>query len=178
MTSPPQQGKRIHHKLHHNVATIAELQHGVQRRVGRQQRAVEIGTARIGQPSTLYGLLAMVLLWTSYNLYAAHAGWRVPDPSPFPALQGAVALFAALVATMVLTTQNRQNIEAEQRAHLNLQINLIAEQKSAKIIALLEELRRDLPSVRNRVDAVAQAMQEEVDPSAVIEALENTKDPG
>lgn len=34
-----------------------------------------------------------------------------------------------------------------------------------------EELRRDLPNVRNRVDLVAEQMQESVDPHAVLDAL-------
>jgi len=66
--------------------------------------------------------------------------------------KGAFGLFGALVATTVLTAQNRQNVENERRAHLELQVNLLAEQKVTKIIALLEELRRDLPIVRDRRD--------------------------
>ncbi len=66
---------------------------------------------------------------------------------------------------MVLNTQNRQGRHAEQRSHLDLQVNLLAEQKIAKLIALVEELRRDLPQVRDRVDHVAEAMKESVDPA-------------
>jgi uncharacterized membrane protein len=56
---------------------------------------------------------------------------------------------------------------------LELQVNLVSEQKIAKLISLLEELRRDLPSVRDRVDVVADAMAEAVDPQAVITSLED-----
>jgi uncharacterized membrane protein len=73
---------------------------------------------------------------------------------------------------MVLITQSRQSRDQEQRAELELQINLLAEQKIAKLIALVEELRRDLPTVANRVDHVAEVMQEPVDPHAVLSALE------
>ena len=61
-----------------------------------------------------------------------------------------------------------------------MQINLLSEQKLAKLVALLEELRRDIPMVPNRYDAVAHAMTKAVDPRAVILALEETfeaKDP-
>jgi uncharacterized membrane protein len=51
-------------------------------------------------------------------------------------------------------------------------VNLVAEQKIAKLIALLEELRRDLPIVRDRVDPVADAMAQAVDPQAVLSVLE------
>lgn len=43
-------------------------------------------------------------------------------------------------------------------------MTLLVEQKVTKVIALIEELRRDLPSVQNRVDSQAEAMQEVVDP--------------
>ncbi|MGB8299016.1 MAG: hypothetical protein WCG85_26595 [Polyangia bacterium] len=59
----------------------------------------------------------------------------------------------------------------EERSHLDLQVNLLAEHKVAKLIALVEELRRDLPMVRDRIDREADAMQEAVDPNAVIEVL-------
>jgi uncharacterized membrane protein len=78
------------------------------------------------------------------------------------------------MTTMILTTQNRQNREAEKRAHLELQVSLLTEQRTAKIVALLEELRRDLPSVKDRPDPVAEAMQETVAPAAVISALEQS----
>lgn len=51
-------------------------------------------------------------------------------------------------------------------------MTLLVEQKVTKVIALIEELRRDLPSVQNRVDSQAEAMQEVVDPQTVLSALE------
>jgi uncharacterized membrane protein len=71
-----------------------------------------------------------------------------------------------------------QGREADRRAHLELQVNLIAEQKTTKIISLLEELRHDLPMVKDRKDEVADALQESMDPQAVLSALESTMDGG
>lgn len=98
------------------------------------------------------------------------------DPPPFVWLQGLVGLGALLMATIILITQNRQTRHADQRSQLDLQVNLLAEQKAAKLIGLVEELRRDLPTVRNRVDKVADAMEEPVDPHAVLSALEDLKE--
>lgn len=74
---------------------------------------------------------------------------------------------------MVLTTQNRQSRHAERHAQLDLQVNLLAEQKVAKLIALVEELRRDMPSVPDRVDPVAEGMTEPLDPEVVLTVLED-----
>jgi uncharacterized membrane protein len=75
---------------------------------------------------------------------------------------------------MVLVTQTRQQRHSEKRAYLELQVNLTSEQKTAKLIGLLEELRRDMPSVHDRVDLQADAMAHAVNPQAVLTALEET----
>jgi uncharacterized membrane protein len=72
----------------------------------------------------------------------------------------------------VLVRQTREENFADQRAQLMLQLNLLSEQKIAKIIALLEELRIDLPNVINRHDSEAELMQLAADPIAVLEALQ------
>jgi uncharacterized membrane protein len=163
--------KPIHEK---NIETIAELRNASQQRVNRHQRALEAVSRSIGRPATVYALLGVVVGWATYNAAAPRLGWIQLDAPPFFCLQGAVALFGALVATTVLTAQNRLTLESERRAHLELQVSLLAEQKVTKIIALLEELRRDLPIVRDRHDPVADALQEQADPRAVLSALEST----
>jgi uncharacterized membrane protein len=103
-------------------------------------------------------------------------GWPLIDPPPFFWLQGMVALSALLMTTMVLITANRQTRNAEERSHLDLQVNLLAERKVAKLIALVEELRRDLPMVRDRIDREADSMQKAVDPDAMMAALEGASE--
>jgi uncharacterized membrane protein len=156
----------------HTVNTVASLRSRAQRLVSRQQRAVELFTATLGRPITLYAISLLVTVWVGLNLSFKHP----PDPPPFFWLQGAVGLAAMLTATLILITQNRQTREAEQRSQLDLQVNLVAEQKITKVIELLEELRRDLPTVPNRVDSKADAMKVAVDATAVLAALEETLD--
>ncbi len=157
-----------------NVRTLAQMHSQAERAVGRHQRFIETLTAAIGRPRTLYGLLAAVLLWVAYNALAPRL--RVPrfDPPPFAWLQGLISLLALTMTSMVLITQNRQAKSAARRGLLDLHVNLLSEQKVAKLIALLEELRRDLPSVENRQDAQAEVMARPVDPQAVITTIEQT----
>ncbi|MDB5218873.1 MAG: hypothetical protein JWO86_6800 [Myxococcaceae bacterium] len=140
------------------------------------QRLVEAFTANIGRPSTIALLLVLIGLWVAWNSFEKQHGGYVADPPPFFWLQGIIALYAALISTFVLATQNREKRHGEQRAYLELQINLLAEQKTAKVIELLEELRRDMPTVRDRVDHQAEAMQMPVDTAAVMNVLEETLD--
>lgn len=159
-----------------HAETIAALRVRADQQVTRSQREVERLTANIGRPSTIALLALLIALWIAWNSYASATDQHVVDPPPFFWLQGAVALYAALVTTFVLATQNREKRHAEQRAYLELQINLLAEQKTAKIIELLEELRRDMPTVRDRVDHQANAMQMPVDTVVVMNALDETMD--
>lgn len=156
-----------------HAETIAAIRAREENELSWSQRRIEWLTAHIGRPTTIAVLLALIGMWITWNsLEQAHGGTPVDKP-PFFWLQGAVALYAALISTFVLATQNREKRHGDQRAYLELQINLLAEQKTAKVIELLEELRRDMPTVRDRVDHQANAMQTAVDTAAVMHVLED-----
>jgi uncharacterized membrane protein len=157
-----------------NVRAISALHERAEREVTRHQRAVEIVTRAAARPLTLYVVAIIVLAWAGLNsaLHALHRG--PPDPPPFYWMQATMTLAGLLLTIVILATQRRESTLAEQRAHLDLQVNLLAEQKIAKLIALLEELRRDIPAVRDREDREAQVMSHPADPHAVADALTGT----
>ena len=157
-----------------NIETIIALHTRNEQNVSGHQRVLEGVTAFFGRPKFLYSILIVIVLWVTPNVLPRRFGAPQFDPPPFSWLQFSLSIGSFLVTTGVLVTQNRQEKLAEQRAQLTLQLNLISEQKIAKIIALLEELRRDLPNVKNRYDPEAEMMKEAADPHAVIVALEET----
>jgi uncharacterized membrane protein len=62
----------------------------------------------------------------------------------------------------------------DRQIHANLKIiRLATEQKIAKLIWLVEELRTDLPSVKNREDTEAEVMKQATDPHVILELLQN-----
>lgn len=83
--------------------------------------------------------LTGVILWVVIN-----AGLIPPlrpfDPFPFTVLSHLVALEAVLMTAFVLMKQNRMSKLADRRAHLNLQINLLTERETTKIIGMLLEI--------------------------------------
>ena len=83
-----------------------------------------------------------------------------------------------VVTSIVLVAQARQAQLAEQRSQLQLQFVVLTEQRTAKIVALLEELRVDLPNVRNRVDENAEVLMEPIKPEAILSALETFSEAG
>jgi uncharacterized membrane protein len=159
-----------------SIESIAELHNHMESKIGRHQRAIEAVTANLGRPRFLYIILLFVLCWIFVNLLLARLHISSFDPPPFYWLQGVVGLSALLMTTVVLITQNRQNKMAEQRRRLDLQVNLVVEQKVTKLIELMEELRLDIPSVKNRHDPEAEALKESIDPHEVLFALNDLMD--
>ena len=155
-----------------HAETIADLHHTADQRAGRHQQLIERVTYQLGRPGTLYVIVAALGGWIVYNLTASSP----PDPPPFAGLQAAVTVCALLLTTVVLITQSRQLHLAERRAQLDLHVNLLSEQKIAKLVALVEELRRDSPQVPDRDDPVAEQMSKATDARAMVAALEDSLD--
>jgi uncharacterized membrane protein len=72
---------------------------------------------------------------------------------------------------LILVTQRREDQLAQHREHLILELVLLGEQKTAKVIELLEEFRRDNPLIRNRVDQEADNMAQPADLQRVLDAI-------
>lgn len=155
------------------VEAIAAIHTRAERHVDRHQRTMERISSTIGRPITLYLSLLAALVWIFVNLDLQYNGIPPWDAPPFFWLQGLVGLAALTTTIVVLITQRRQDVTDERRSQLDLQISLVIEQKATKIIALLEELRRDLPDVQDRHDPQAEGMSEAADPQVMLVALEH-----
>ncbi len=158
-------------QINENIGAISEFYAREKQKISASQRFLENISRFVGQPLYFGSILLFVAAWIMANVFARQLGWAEFDEPPFLWLQGTVSLGALLTTTVVAIKQNRMAKIEEQRAHLDLQINLLTEQKSTKIIDLLEELRRDRPMVKNRYDSAAEAFQESTDPHLVLDAL-------
>jgi uncharacterized membrane protein len=163
--------------LDQNIEAVLAFYAREERKITPSQRLMEHTSHFLGRPVFLAMILAFVTLWIGVNLALAQLRRSGFDPAPFPWLQGIIGLSALLTATIVLTRQNRLARLAEQRDHLDLKVTLMTEQKVAKLIHLVEELRRDLPNVHDRHDAAAVAMQESMSPVSVRATLDEAKAP-
>ena len=163
-------------QISQNLEAILEFYTREEKKISRSQRILERISGFIGQPLFLGFILLFVALWMLANDAMRQYGVAEFDPAPFFWLQGIVGLGALLTATVVLIKQNRLARLEEQRAHLDLKVTLLTEQKAAKLIDLLEELRRDLPNVRDRHDPEAAALQQSMNPDLVLAALDEGKE--
>ena len=158
------------------LRAIAKLHADHRQSAGKLQRLVEQLTALIGRPLFIAVLTVLVAAWAGGNLAVGAAGGAAWDSPPFAWLQGVTGLLALYVTVLILSTQRREDQLAGYREQLTLELAILGEQKSAKIIALLEEMRRDSPTLRNRVDVEAAAMSVAADPQAVLDAIKESED--
>jgi hypothetical protein len=56
------------------------------------------------------------------------------DPYPYGLLTFIVSLEGVLIATFVVIKQNRMAVQSDQRDHLNLQVDLLAEQEMTAVL--------------------------------------------
>jgi uncharacterized membrane protein len=156
-----------------NVEGVVALQRRESDALSPAQRRLEWLGQFVGRPSYFVGVLLAATLWVIFNLAAVDFGLKPFDEPPFAWLDLLVTFVALMTTTVVLIGQNRQTKLEQRRAHLDLQVNLLTEQKVSKLIHLLEELRRDLPNVKDRHDAQAHALQERADTEKVLSAIDN-----
>ena len=166
-----------HHQTSRNIEAVLDFYAREERRVTASQRLLERISLLIGQPAFLGLILAFVAIWMLANFAFRRAGVAAFDAPPFFWLQGIIGLGALISAIVVLARQSRLAKLAEQRAHLDLKVTLMTEQKTAKLIDLMEELRRDLPDVINRHDPDAAVLQQSMDSDQVLAALDERTAP-
>jgi uncharacterized membrane protein len=110
----------------------------------------------------------------SANVVARLSGLWAVDPPPFVWLQGAITTGALYVAILILTTHRREEQLSSQRGQLLLELAILNDQKSSKIIDLMEQSRRDDPTIADRIDNEARAMSTPSDHQAVMDAIKQS----
>ena len=154
-----------------NLALLAKFEGVEDAQISGVQLLIERISAFFGSPAYFAFAVTFIALWMLANSYGHHAGWRHIDQPPFFWLQGFVSSNALLLTVAVLIRQNRMAKVAEHRSHLDLQINLLSEQKVTKILQIVDELRRELTALRPRSDSEVAEMTKPADAHALMHAI-------
>jgi uncharacterized membrane protein len=126
-----------------NVEEIARLETEAARERSLDERISD-------RVASFVGTLRFVILHLfGFGLWAVVNAGLVPfipafDPFPFPLLCMLLSMEGVLLATFVLIKQNRMSARADERAHLDLQIGLLAEQEVTKVIQMLTRISAQL----------------------------------
>ena len=160
-----------------NIEAIAEMQRrDVEARTPRE-RVSDLITQFSGSMAFVYLHVVWFGVWILLNINLIHLRYISEfDPFPFGLLTMVVSLEAIFLSTFVLISQNRMAGLSEKRAELDLQVNMLAEQKSAKTLELLEHVAQQLDSMSDRfsykTDPEIQALKVSPEPQEVLQVME------
>ena len=147
------------HEAHHAQASPLE-------------RMIDRITATVAKPSFLIYVAAAIVLWMVANASSRAAGAGAIDAWPFTFLSLLVSCTALFISVLILASQRRADRLANLREQMTLEMVLLTTQKTSKLIDLIEELRRDSPDVKNRVDPEAIEMADMPDHETVLNAIQ------
>jgi len=159
-----------------NIEVISNHQERYEQSATTAQRVLEKVVSVFGRPEFLYFQIVFFTLWE----ICGHLVDLNILPQSFPQFdlrEQWLDLASLFISTGVLVYETRQEKVSEERSHLMLQVNLITEQKIAKLISLVEELRTDLPNVKNRNDVEAELMKQATDPQVILEVIQKISEP-
>jgi uncharacterized membrane protein len=159
-----------------NLELLTRFQDGEEARISGLQLTIEHVSRFFGSPAYFAFSVAFIVGWIAVNVFGMHEHWRHVDVAPFFWLQGLMCSNALLLTVAVLIRQDRMVRMAEHRAHLDLQINLLTEQKVTKVLQLIDELRRDLTELRSRPDDEVTEMSKPADTHALMHAIKEKQE--
>lgn len=121
-----------------NVRTLLEVRRQMEKNKSMQDRFADSITAFAGSMVFVYIHVGWFLGWILWNL--GFLGLPTFDPYPFGLLTMVVSLEAIFLATFVLISQNRMAVVADQRADLDLHVNLLAEYEVTKLLKIIDAI--------------------------------------
>jgi uncharacterized membrane protein len=144
-----------------NVGRIAKLEEEQLRARSISERIAATVTQAAGTAIFAIAHLVWFIVWIVMNGKWVH-GIKPFDPFPFNLLTMLVSLEAIFLSIWILISQKQMTRQAERRAHLDLQINLLAEQESTATLRIVHDIAEHL-GIRDRGSRGDAALVEETD---------------
>lgn len=151
-----------------NITKIVEIEDAEKARRTIGEKVSELIAAFCGSMVFVYvhiiwfgGWIVVNSIFTSYSF----------DPFPYTFLTLVVSLEAIFLSTFILISQNHETRLTERRNHLDLQINMLAEQESTKTLELLQLVAKKIGV--DCEDNETQALLEQVDPQKLVKQIVN-----
>jgi len=120
-----------------NIETISELE---KEALAERTLAAHVGDLIATEAGKMWFIVFHVVwfgIWIVLNLKGNKFAF---DPYPYSLLTMVVSLESIFLSLFILMSQNRTGMQADRRNHLDLQINLLAEDENTKIIQMLQAL--------------------------------------
>jgi uncharacterized membrane protein len=134
-TDPETVSKVVQENIQHVLAGRKRLE----RRQTRSERLAGSVASLAGSMWFAYLHAVWFLLWLAWNIWRGEDAF---DPYPFGMLTTIVSLEAIFLTLFVLVSQSREAKLEEQRADLDLQIDLLSERELTRILCIVAAIAR------------------------------------
>jgi uncharacterized membrane protein len=132
----------LSHVVERNIRTIIQMRQQAAQAQSVQDRIADAITLFSGRMIFVYVHIVWFGMWIVLN--TGWVGVRPFDAFPYGLLTMIVSLEAIFLSTFVLISQNRLSEEAEHRAGLDLQINLLTEHELTRVLQMLDAIQHKL----------------------------------
>jgi uncharacterized membrane protein len=151
-----------------NIDTIARMERESENRRHFGDRVADAVAATVGSWPFIIAQSVALTVWMVLNVVGWIYEW---DPYPFILLNLVLSFQAAYASPIIMMSQNRQAKLNDRRNHLDLQINLLAEQENTEMLRMLrlvcEKLGIPVPAVK--------MLEQQTCPEEVLRQLEMTE---
>jgi uncharacterized membrane protein len=171
-------GKRqvpIPETIKRNIESVAQLEQEFLRQRSPAACLSDRITDFAGRPLFITAQIVCFVGWVLLNTVNVF-GIVAFDPYPFSLLGLCVATEAALLSFFVLMSQKRQTRQADQWAHVHLQVSLLAEQEMTKMLQLLRSICNQLTPETVARDKELKEMVKETHVLALVQELEKMRE--
>jgi len=154
-----------------NVETILELEEAAKASRSTTDRVASAIAGFCGSMKFVWLHVIWFAFWIGLNVIP---GFSRFDPFPFTFLTLCVSLEAIFLSTFILISQNHETRLSDRRNHLDLQVNLLAEQENTKMLTMLKRIAEKL-GVEDG-DPATQVLQQATRPQKLVEQIEERFD--
>lgn len=152
-----------------NIELVAQLEKMAENERSLAENVADFTARGVGSWTFLAVQSVILGVWIVLNLVGVWMHW---DPYPFILLNLILSFQSAFATPIILMSQNRQGRLNDRRNHLDLQVNLLAEQENTEQLRLLRLLceKLEIPFDRDR----EQAFEEAIEPTEIIRQITET----
>ncbi|MDB5203919.1 MAG: hypothetical protein JWQ27_3328 [Ferruginibacter sp.] len=142
-----------------NINTILDMEKGAVNSRSAAERVADKTTKFAGSTPFIIIHAVWFIFWITVNENLV-PGIKPFDPYPFSFLTLVVSLEAIFLTLLVLMSQNRMTKEADKRAHLDLQINMLDEQETTMILRIVKNISTHLGLQDEHHESIEELVQE------------------
>jgi uncharacterized membrane protein len=163
----------VNEAIERYIRTIVRMRLKAERQRSAQDRIADLITSFSGRMLFVYIHVVWFSVWILLNL--GLFGLEPFDPFPFGLLTMIVSLEAIFLSAFVLISQNRMTVQDEQRADLDLHIDLLAEYELTRVLQMLDAIQKKL-GIATDGDQELDELKKTTKPEEVLAELERLQD--